>query len=289
MTIDPEAKAEADRLQDQVMGQILASGKPQEKEDKEKQEQLERREQREKDWVNQRVENIYEKMWAYIQNYTYSILQEDGQPASQTAWYINDEVGSAICHSSDPNVVCLPFIFSRGASGMIPYNVFFPIKDIETGEMITCDLLPKNFERESDKLAYLFAFEDRVLLSDDLQNKRDELVKLYKERQEKLKSQTFSPSESQILTSQQALEVLKEEGKSKSKSESIVVFTDTTFVQQFLKLDNVKFTDNPAKADIIWSSHDFQSWDSLEPHQMVNQFPNEKCITFKHNMAELIQ
>lgn len=271
------------------MGQALASGKPQEKEERERQEKLERKEQREKDWINQRVENVYQKMWSYIQTYTYSILQQDGQPASQTAWYINDEVGSAICHSSDPNVICLPFIFSRGASGMIPYNVFFPIKDIAAGEIITCDLLPKNFERESDKLAYLFAFEDRVLLNEDLQSKRDELVKLYKERQEKLQNQKFNPSESQILSSQQALEALKEEGKNKSKSESIVVFTDTTFVKQFLKLDNVKFTDNPEKADIIWSSSDFKDWNSLESHQMVNQFPNENCITFKHNMAELIQ
>jgi tubulin--tyrosine ligase-like protein 12 len=289
LTIDPEAKAEADRLQDQVMGQILASGKPQEKEGKENQDSRERREQREKDWMNQRVENIYAKMWSYIQTYSYSILQQDGQPTSQTAWYITDEVGSAICHSSNPNVAVLPFIFSRGASGMIPYSVFFPIKDIAAGEIITCDLLPKNLERESDKLAYLFAFEDRVLLDSDIQSKRRDLVNFFKAEYDKLKSAKFTPPAGKVLSAEEGLEALKKDGQNVAKKESVVVCTDTSFVQQFLKLDNVKFTDNPALADIIWTRNDFQGWDSLESHQTINQFPNENCITYKHNMAELIQ
>ncbi|EPB87193.1 hypothetical protein HMPREF1544_06018 [Mucor circinelloides 1006PhL] len=289
LTIDPEQKAESERLDDLMMKQILASGKPQEKEDKEKHDKIERREQREKDWINQRANNIYRKMWSYIQTYTYSILQQDGQPASQTAWYINDEVGSAICHSSDPNVVCVPFIFSRGATGMIPYSVFFPIKDIEAGEIITCDLLPKSVQRESDKLAYLFAFQDRVLLTAELQSKRDELLKSFQQEREKLQSQTFAPPESHSLSPEQVLEALRKEAESKPKAESITVCTDTAFIQQFLKLDNVKFTTDPAKADILWTSQDFQGWDSLEPHQIVNQFPDEKCVTYKHNMAELIQ
>ncbi|CAO3620118.1 unnamed protein product [Mucor fragilis] len=289
LTIDPEQKAESERLDDLMMKQILASGKPQEKEDKENQDKIERREQREKDWINQRVNNIYRKMWSYIQTYTYSILQQDGQPASQTAWYISDEVGSAICHSSDPNVVCLPFIFSRGATGMIPYSVFFPIKDIEAGEIITRDLLPKSVQRESDKLAYLFAFQDRVLLTAELQSKRDELVKSFKQEHEKLQSQTFTPPEAHSLSPEQVLEALRKDAESKTKGESITVCTDTTFIQQFLKLDNVKFTTDPAKADILWTSQDFQGWDSLESHQIINQFPNEQCITYKHNMAELLQ
>ncbi|KAL7310798.1 hypothetical protein PS15m_010245 [Mucor circinelloides] len=289
LTIDPEQKAESERLDDLMMKQILASGKPQEKEDKEKHDKIERREQREKDWINQRANNIYRKMWSYIQTYTYSILQQDGQPASQTAWYINDEVGSAICHSSDPNVVCVPFIFSRGATGMIPYSVFFPIKDIEAGEIITCDLLPKSVQRESDKLAYLFAFQDRVLLTAELQSKRDELLRSFQQEREKLRSKTFTPPESHSLSPEQVLEALRKEAESKPKAESITVCTDTTFIQQFLKLDNVKFTTDPAKADILWTSQDFQGWDSLEPHQIVNQFPDEKCVTYKHNMAELIQ
>ena len=92
-------------------------------------------------------------MWSYLQTYSYSILKQDGQPETQTAWYINDEVGSALCHSSDPNMFCTPFIFSRGASGMIPYTVMYPIKDIAAGEIMTCDFIPKTLERPLDKAA----------------------------------------------------------------------------------------------------------------------------------------
>ncbi|KAG2236013.1 hypothetical protein INT48_008105 [Thamnidium elegans] len=289
LTIDPDAKEEADKLDDLMMNQILASGKAQEKEEKENKSRYERRAEREKNWKNERANMIYKKMWSYIQTYSYSILQENGQPTSQTAWYICDEVGSAICHSSDPNVVVLPFIFSRGSSGMIPYSVFFPIKDIAAGEIITCDLVPKSLERESDKLAYLFAFEDRVLLDSEIQNKRDELTEIFKANREALKNQKFTPPAGRVLSSEEALAALKRDGENTPKKESVVVCTDTSFVQQFLKLDNVKFTNNPAVADIVWTSNDFQGWDSLEPHQIVNQFPNEKCITYKHNMAQLIQ
>jgi hypothetical protein len=271
------------------MGQILASGKPQEKEEKEKQEKYERREQREKDWMNQRIETVYNKMWSYIQTYSYSILQQDGQPTSQTAWYVSDEVGSAICHSSNPNVTVLPFIFSRGASGMIPYSVFFPTRDIQAGEIITRNFVPVDLVTETDKLAYLFAFEDRILLDSEITNKRNGLIQLFKQEKAKLNEIKFTPPSGKVLSAQETLEALKKEGEATPKKDQVVVCTDTTFVQQFLKLDNVKFTDNPALADIVWTSSDFQGWDSLEPHQIVNQFPNEKCITYKHNMAELIR
>lgn len=281
MTIDPEAKAEADRLHDQVMNQVLQSGKPQEKEEKENKERLERRAQREQEWLKQRAENIYEKMWSFIQTYTYSILQQhDGQPVSQTAWYINDEVGSAICHSTNPNVACAPFIFSRGAH-MIPYSIFYPIKDIEAGEIISCDLVPKNFERDVDRTAYLFAFQDRVLLTPDIEEKRKELTTLFNNK----KNKAQSTINNQALSS--SFDSFKK--TTSSETSSVTVYTDASFVQQFLKLENVKFTNDPKKADIIWSSQDFQDWDSLLAHQAINQIPNEGCITFKHNLAQLIK
>lgn len=118
-------------------------------------------------------------MWSYLQTYSYAVLQQDGQPKTQTAWYMNDEVGSALAHSSDPNVVCVPFIFSRGASGMIPYSVMFPIKDIQPGEVMTCDLVPKKLERPLDRAAYLMAFQQRVLPEHNIHHQND-LVQAYK-------------------------------------------------------------------------------------------------------------
>ncbi|KAI8375476.1 tubulin-tyrosine ligase family-domain-containing protein [Blakeslea trispora] len=281
LTIDPEAKAEADRLHDQVMNQVLASGKPQEKEEREHQERLARRDQREKEWFVRRAQAVCQAMWSYLQTYTYSILQQDGQPTSQTAWYINDEVGSALAHSDDPNVVCVPFIFSRGASGMIPYSVFFPIKDIEAGEIMTVDLRPKNLTRTSDQDAYLLAFEDRLIDSIDKQALID-LYKVHKTNLEQKQKQSYS------WTSKEAKEALLRHTKEKA-SDTIIVYTDAPFVQQFLKLDHVKFTDDRSKADIIWISQDFSQWDTLSTKQAINQLPNENCLTFKHQLAQLVQ
>ncbi|ORE17065.1 hypothetical protein BCV71DRAFT_244248 [Rhizopus microsporus] len=281
LTLDEDAKHESERLEEQVLGQMLASGQPQEKEEKEKKERSERRKKREEEWMKGRANAVYEKMWSYIQTYSYSILQQDGQPVTQTAWYVNDEVGSAICHSDKPNVACLPFIFSRGSRGMIPYSVFFPIEDIAPGEIVSCDLLPKNIERESDKLAYLFALENRVLLSEELEQKKHVLIETYK-------SQKLAQTSLEHLISQQAVEWLKQQEKSQKK-DTILVHTDTQFVQQFLNLDGVKFTPDRERADIIWLSSDFKDWDSLKPHQSINQIPNESCLTYKQNLAQLIK
>ncbi|KAG0763242.1 hypothetical protein G6F57_010931 [Rhizopus arrhizus] len=284
LTIDAETKRETERLQDQVMGQVIASGKAEAKDKEKDEEKSEKMKKKEQEWMNGRVNEVYEKMWAFIQTYSYSILQQDGQPVTQTAWYINDEVGSAICHSDRPNVVCMPFIFSRGASGMIPYSIFFPIEDLAPGEIVSCDLLPKNIKRESDKTAYLFAFENRVLLSDELEAKKQALIQCYQSQ----KDMAVVPlNTSKIVDCQQAIDILKR--KESPKKSPILVYTDTPFVQQFLKLEGVSFTTERERADIVWISDDFQDWAALKPHQSINQIPNESCLTFKQSLTLLVK
>ena len=41
-------------------------------------------------------------------------------------------------------------------------------------------------------------------------------------------------------------------------------------------------------ADIIWLSTQFKHFGYLKPNQIVNQFPNEKILTFKHLLAQTI-
>ncbi|KAG0178695.1 hypothetical protein DFQ28_003943 [Apophysomyces sp. BC1034] len=285
LTMDEEHKKESERLQEQVLGQLIASGGAQEKEDRVNKEKDERRKKRQEDCLNKRVDNVYGKMWSYIQTYSFSVLQQDGQPKPQTAWYISDEVGSAFIHSSDPNVVCVPFIFSRGAGGVIPYSVFFPIKDIESGAVVTCDLVPKTLTRTVDQHAYLFAFEHRLLKSENIADKRKEIVDVYKTAQKELEQVQFQKT-SQITSAEEATQVIT----SVKQDDAIIrVYTTTDFVRQFLRLPNIRFIESRESADIIWSSQDFNDWDQLKPTQTVNQFPNESCLTFKQNLANLIQ
>ncbi|CEG83537.1 hypothetical protein RMATCC62417_17441 [Rhizopus microsporus] len=55
LTLDEDAKQESERLEEQVLGQMLASGQPQEKEEKEKKERSERRKKREEEWMKGRA------------------------------------------------------------------------------------------------------------------------------------------------------------------------------------------------------------------------------------------
>ncbi|KAG0169165.1 hypothetical protein DFQ30_003893 [Apophysomyces sp. BC1015] len=267
LTMDEEHKKESERLQEQVLGQLIASGGAQEKEDRVNKEKDERRKKRQEDCLNKRVDNVYGKMWSYIQTYSFSVLQQDGQPKPQTAWF------------------CVPFIFSRGAGGVIPYSVFFPIKDIESGAVVTCDLVPKTLTRTVDQHAYLFAFEHRLLKSENIADKRKEIVDVYKTAQKELEQVQFQKT-SQITSAEEATQVIT----SVKQDDAIIrVYTTTDFVRQFLRLPNIRFIESRESADIIWSSQDFNDWDQLKPTQTVNQFPNESCLTFKQNLANLIQ
>lgn len=60
---------------------------------------------------------------------------------SYNLWYITDEVGLAIRHSDFPNVKMIPFLTIKDGS-LIGYSVFWPIRKIEDGDLITRDALP---------------------------------------------------------------------------------------------------------------------------------------------------
>ncbi|KAJ8656628.1 hypothetical protein O0I10_007705 [Lichtheimia ornata] len=278
LTLDEDFKKESERLQDQVLGQLIASGKAQEKEDKVKKEKEERHKARVEAWQKARVDRVCKDMWSYLQTYSYAVLQQDGQPKTQTAWYMNDEVGSALAHSSDPNVVCVPFIFSRGASGMIPYSVMFPIKDIQPGEVMTCDLVPKKLERPLDRAAYLMAFQQRVLPEHNVHHQND-LVQAYKMFQTRLDQKHFKPDVQPVVQQQSKVE----------KQDVVKVYSTTEYVRQYLKLPNAKFTNSVDSADLIWCSQDFDGYDKLKPNQMINQFRYESCVTYKQRLAQLVQ
>jgi len=91
--------------------------------------------------VKQRIDKIVKYvMWKYINVYQYTVLT-DGEEENIITWYFLDEVGNAIQHSDDPNVVCIPFIYNNGSQN-VEYSLFYPIKNICSGEMITRNKLP---------------------------------------------------------------------------------------------------------------------------------------------------
>ncbi|KAH8549063.1 tubulin-tyrosine ligase family-domain-containing protein [Umbelopsis sp. PMI_123] len=265
LTMSEEFKAESDRLQDQVMGQLIASGKE------------ERRKQREKEVLERRINRVYSKMWTYNQTYQYSVVTPEGTTAVQSVWYMNDEVGSAITHASEPNCVMLPFIFSRGHDATIPYSVLFPIKDITHGEMVTRDFIPKDLKEPLQRQAYLTAFPGRIANEEEI-GSEDDFIDAYEET-------TKASSELPPSKSINPVALLK---IPTTQNVEIKVYTTADFVKQNLTLPHITFTNSLQSADIIWVVQDFSDWDKLQPNQRISQIPNESCLTYKNNLAQLL-
>lgn len=62
----------------------------------------------------------------------------------ENAWYLMDEVGTAMRHSDQPNFAVHPFIFSPNNKldeHTITYSIAWPIHDIDEGEIIYRDFL----------------------------------------------------------------------------------------------------------------------------------------------------
>lgn len=75
-------------------------------------------------------------------------------PGTQNAnvWYIQDEVGSALGHSDQPNVRCIPFLQSPNNKindpSAITYCVMWPVKDIKKEDTLYRDVLEGYTEKE---------------------------------------------------------------------------------------------------------------------------------------------
>ncbi|CAM0136865.1 hypothetical protein VKS41_007450 [Umbelopsis sp. WA50703] len=278
LTMSDEFKAESDRLQEQVMGQIIASGTAEEKDQRLQKEKEERRKTREKELLERRVNRVYDQMWVYNQTYQYSVITADGATAVESVWYINDEVGSAIAHSSKPNCVMVPFIFSRGNSATIPYSVIFPIKDISEGEIVTRDFVPKDLQNPLDRKAYLTAYPGRIADDEEI-GTEEEFIAAYQALINEPHPDT------KPVKSVNAIALLK---TPTTQNVNIKVFTTADFVKKNLTLPHVTFTEELESADIIWTVQDFTEWEKLKPGQRVSQIPNESCLTYKNNLAKLI-
>ncbi len=70
---------------------------------------------------------------------------------------------------------------------------------------------------------------------------------------------------------------------------SFSVYTDIEFLKKALSWAEWSIVDDPKQADILWFNDDVgKIEDILNDGQMINQFPNESCITFKHKLVETV-
>mmetsp|Transcript_38215 Transcript_38215/g.37717 ORF Transcript_38215/g.37717 Transcript_38215/m.37717 type:complete len:115 (+) Transcript_38215:228-572(+) len=105
------------------------------------------------------IQYILKHLWKYANSYRLSTGPNADQ--SESYWYIQDEVGSHLQHSDDPNCEVYSFIFckdlmdlqdpSKGAvldpSSRITYSIMWPKKKIEKDAILSRNFLPNIDEK----------------------------------------------------------------------------------------------------------------------------------------------
>jgi hypothetical protein len=109
----------------------------------------------------ERIKRVLAELWKHCQTYQVQYQLPDGRLQAGHVWYISDEVGLGIRHSDSPNIVTIPFMTVNGNGERVTFNLFWPIKDIASGEFVTRNVVPSALEGLS-KDVYLGLFKGDV-------------------------------------------------------------------------------------------------------------------------------
>jgi tubulin--tyrosine ligase-like protein 12 len=211
--------------------------------------------------VENNVDTIIKNVWRYANFYSVNagLSVED----SLALWYLNDEVGSAILHSDEPNFRMVPFI---QLPQQITYSLLFPIKNVDEGDQITRDYI-ENVTENRDLLMLPWQDED---FSDESfeQSEPDDSYFLHGRVEESLPENAIEP----II----------------DRNEPLKVFSDYEFVTKYLTDPSFEITSESENAHILWMTKHFKGFSELSknyPNTFVNQFPFENVLTIKDLLA----
>ncbi|XP_026876353.2 tubulin--tyrosine ligase-like protein 12 [Electrophorus electricus] len=212
------------------------------------------------------VDLVLDNMWKFNQTYQ---LSQGSAEEKVPVWYIMDEFGSQVLHSSRPSCCMAPLFY---APQQIAYTVLWPLQDLEHGDEVTRDYTygePDSLVRKCRLLPWLPA--DLEAVSDETPEPPDLYYEtILHENKEKL------PANIPACTAP-AGKVLK-------------VYTETKQVFDHLKHPCFQFTENEDEADILWMySHirDYRKLSMERPHILLNQFPCETVLTTKDCLASV--
>lgn len=216
--------------------------------------------------VEERIMNVSKNVWRYA--HTYAIGGDDFSVEDRVpVWYVLDELGSAVNHSNTPNFRAVPFIH---VPEQMTYTLLFPVENIEEGDRITRNFVEGAFSdpRQRDAMLipwqhYDHSFEDFTLEEPD----RNYFL------------------EGHIVETFPDLEVLKNRQRPTGK---LKVFSEYTFVNDYLSAPEFEIVHNENDADILWYLNHYKSFERLSkkyPNKYINQFPFEYVITIKDLLA----
>ncbi|KAL6070558.1 Tubulin--tyrosine ligase-like protein 12 [Balamuthia mandrillaris] len=249
----------------------------------------------------QLVEDIWSEMWKYNQTYRVAMDPAAQSTEGTAVWYMMDEVGTRISHCGldpdDANVRCIPFFYFGTAQPQAQaqaYSLFWPVKEIEEGSLVERDFfvgLTTDFARAVKAIALGWMCEDELVSTEEESEEevsyRDLMKRVLKQHQDRLKS-IIPPSS----TSTENENDMK---KKETEKKKLSVYSDIDFLCQALTWSEEfgPFVERPEEADVVWYGGDMGEVEDIlargKPGQMINQFPNEKCITYKHLLVDTVE
>ncbi|XP_067247676.1 tubulin--tyrosine ligase-like protein 12 isoform X2 [Chanodichthys erythropterus] len=212
------------------------------------------------------VDLVLDNMWKYNQTYQ---LSQGSAEEKVPVWYIMDEFGSRVQHSSQPTCCMAPLFYSPQ---QIAYSVLWPLQDLGNGDEVTRDFAYGEADALVRRCRLLpWLPDDLEAVSDDIQEPSDLYYEtILQENKEKLPVdiQPYCVPDGKVLK----------------------VYAEMKQVLDHLKHPRFKFTENKEEADIIWAfSHirDYRKLSEERPHVLLNQFPCETVLTTKDCLASV--
>ncbi|KAK7129723.1 hypothetical protein R3I93_019386 [Phoxinus phoxinus] len=212
------------------------------------------------------VDLVLDNMWKYNQTYQ---LSQGSAEEKVPVWYIMDEFGSQVQHSSQPTCCLAPLFYSPQ---QIAYSVLWPLQDLENGDEVTRDFAYGEADALVRRCRLLpWLPDDLEAVSDDIREPSDLYYEtILQENKEKLPAdiQPYGVPDGKVLK----------------------VYTEMKQVLDHLKHPRFQFTENEEEADVIWTfSHirDYRKLSEERPHVLLNQFPCETVLTTKDCLASV--
>lgn len=219
------------------------------------------------------ADRVLNAMWFYLMTYR---LADEEKIDETSVWYVMDELGSALCHSDEPNFRVSPFLYMPEGklASAVSFSILWPIQHAKRGDQCTRDFL-FGIGEEKQRSSRLTAW---------FHTPGHYFIKVYEKYHQNFQTKNYdAPS----INSSKARSLLGGDGS------PLHVYTDIPQVEEFLTRPEFVITTEPKDADIIWTSmqvdDDMKKVVGLTDQQYINQFPFEACLVMKHHLAETVQ
>ncbi|CBY32900.1 unnamed protein product [Oikopleura dioica] len=204
---------------------------------------------------------------SYNRSGTYSYPSE--QPFD--VWYLNDELGARVRHSSSPSVQSGVF---RCAQMGGAFTVMWLLRDIRYGDEVTRDFVrPGTTPIKREVILCAYGLESSL---------PEELPVV-----SNLKPRPWYQEWSRIIgETTTAVEENDAERVQRESSGPLAIYSD---IKSLVEAESNIFTivSEPEDADVIWQADHWKNFDELRPDQLISQFPNEHLLTTKVCLSEV--